>query len=62
VIGDMFQILTLDGGRLRGIFSAATLTASEEDLRISTVDLIAGTSTGGSSRWAWAWAGGHGRS
>ena len=54
MIGDRFQILALDGGGLRGIFSAATLTALEEDLRISTVDLVAGTSTGGSSRWAWA--------
>jgi uncharacterized protein len=45
-----FQILSLDGGGLRGIFSAAILAALEEDLQISIVDhfdLIAGTSTGG---------------
>lgn len=48
--GDRFQILALDGGGLRGIFSAAMLAALEEDLQISIVDhfdLIAGTSTGG---------------
>jgi patatin-like phospholipase/acyl hydrolase len=45
-----FQILALDGGGLRGIFSAAILAALEEDLGTSIVDhfdLIAGTSTGG---------------
>lgn len=45
-----FQILALDGGGLRGIFSAAILAALEDDLQISIVDhfdLIAGTSTGG---------------
>jgi patatin-like phospholipase/acyl hydrolase len=45
-----FQILALDGGGLRGIFSAAILAALEDDLQISVVDhfdLIAGTSTGG---------------
>jgi uncharacterized protein len=45
-----FQILALDGGGLRGIFSAAILAALEEDLQISVTDhfdLIAGTSTGG---------------
>ena len=48
--GDRFQILSLDGGGLRGIFSAAVLASLEEDLDISIVDhfdLIAGTSTGG---------------
>lgn len=47
---DRFQILALDGGGLRGIFSAAILAALEEDLQISVTDhfdLIAGTSTGG---------------
>jgi patatin-like phospholipase/acyl hydrolase len=47
---DRFQILALDGGGLRGIFSAAILAALEEDLQTSIVhhfDLIAGTSTGG---------------
>jgi patatin-like phospholipase/acyl hydrolase len=46
----MFQILSLDGGGIRGIFSAAVLAAIEEDLNVRVVDhfdLIAGTSTGG---------------
>lgn len=45
-----FQILSLDGGGIKGIFSAAVLANVEEDLRTSVVkhfDLIAGTSTGG---------------
>lgn len=45
-----FQILSLDGGGLRGLFSAAVLAALEDDLGISVTDhfdLIAGTSTGG---------------
>ena len=45
-----FQILALDGGGLRGIFSAAILAALEDDLQTSIVDhfdLVAGTSTGG---------------
>lgn len=45
-----FQILSLDGGGLRGMFSAALLARFEEDLGIRIVDhfdLIAGTSTGG---------------
>ena len=50
VTGSRFQILALDGGGLRGIFSAAILAALEEDLQVSIADhfdLIAGTSTGG---------------
>jgi patatin-like phospholipase/acyl hydrolase len=50
VTGSRFQILALDGGGLRGIFSAAILAALEEDLQMSVADhfdLIAGTSTGG---------------
>lgn len=50
VSGDRFQILSLDGGGLRGMFSAAVLAGLEEDLNIRIVDhfdLIAGTSTGG---------------
>jgi patatin-like phospholipase/acyl hydrolase len=46
----MFQILSLDGGGIRGIFSAAVLAAMEDDLKVRTIDhfdLIAGTSTGG---------------
>lgn len=45
-----FQILSLDGGGIKGLFSAAVLAAIEEDLKIDVVncfDLIAGTSTGG---------------
>jgi uncharacterized protein len=50
VTEDRFQILALDGGGLRGIFSAAILASLEEDLQASVVDhfdLITGTSTGG---------------
>ena len=45
-----FQILALDGGGLKGIFSAAILAAIEEDLGevlSDRFDLITGTSTGG---------------
>jgi len=45
-----FQILSLDGGGIKGIFSAGVLAAIEEDLNITVTDhfdLIAGTSTGG---------------
>ena len=45
-----FQILSLDGGGIKGIFSAAILAAIEDDLdtRITDhFDLITGTSTGG---------------
>lgn len=48
--GDRFQILSLDGGGLRGMFSAAVLARLEEDLDVHVTDhfdLIAGTSTGG---------------
>jgi patatin-like phospholipase/acyl hydrolase len=47
---DRFQILALDGGGSRGLFTAALLAAVEEDLHVSIsdhFDLIAGTSTGG---------------
>lgn len=47
---DRFQILSLDGGGMRGMFSAAVLARLEEDLGVRVVDhfdLIAGTSTGG---------------
>jgi patatin-like phospholipase/acyl hydrolase len=50
VRGERFQILSLDGGGLRGIFSAAVLARLEEDLDMRITDhfdLIAGTSTGG---------------
>jgi uncharacterized protein len=47
---ERFQILSLDGGGLRGMFEAAVLARLEEDLQLRVVDhfdLIAGTSTGG---------------
>ena len=47
---ERFQILSLDGGGIKGIFSAGVLAALEEDLNIEIIDhfdLIAGTSTGG---------------
>ena len=49
-MSERFQILSLDGGGIRGLFSAAVLASIEEDLKTSVVehfDLIAGTSTGG---------------
>ena len=45
-----FQILSLDGGGLRGLFTAAFLANWEKEQRTRVVehfDLIAGTSTGG---------------
>ena len=45
-----FQLLSLDGGGVRGLFSAAVLAHLEEDLNIRVTDhfdLITGTSTGG---------------
>ena len=45
-----FQILSLDGGGIKGVFSAAVLAHLEEDLGCCITDhfdLIAGTSTGG---------------
>ena len=47
---DRFQILSLDGGGIRGIFSAALLAGLERDLGgrvLSHFDLVVGTSTGG---------------
>jgi patatin-like phospholipase/acyl hydrolase len=47
---NQFQILSLDGGGIKGIFSAAVLAYLEEDFKTSIVDhfdLIVGTSTGG---------------
>lgn len=49
-MNNIFQILTLDGGGLKGIFSAAILAHLEQDCGTRIVDhfdLIAGTSTGG---------------
>ena len=45
-----FQILSLDGGGIRGLFSAAILSLIEQDLNTRIADhfdLIVGTSTGG---------------
>ncbi len=45
-----FQILALDGGGIKGLFSAAFLSKIEEDLNTKITDhfdLIVGTSTGG---------------
>jgi len=45
-----FQILSLDGGGIKGLFAAAFLAKLEEDLGITVIDhfdLIVGTSTGG---------------
>ncbi|MBX9948746.1 MAG: patatin-like phospholipase family protein [Candidatus Obscuribacterales bacterium] len=47
---ERFQILSMDGGGVKGLFSAAVLAKLEEDLGIRLADhfdLIAGTSTGG---------------
>lgn len=46
-----FQILALDGGGIKGLYSAAILARLEDDLQIDDItscfDLIVGTSTGG---------------
>lgn len=47
---ERFQILSLDGGGIKGVFSAAVLAAIEADLSVQIADhfdLIVGTSTGG---------------
>jgi len=47
---DRFQILALDGGGIKGMFSAAVLAHLEIDLKTTVTDhfdLIVGTSTGG---------------
>ena len=49
-MSNIFQILSMDGGGIKGLFSAAILAHMEEDLRINVIDhfdLIVGTSTGG---------------
>lgn len=49
-MSNRFQILSLDGGGIKGLFSAAILAHLEEDLNINVLDyfdLITGTSTGG---------------
>ena len=47
---EYFQILALDGGGIKGLFSAALLAKLEDDLQsdiTNCFDLIVGTSTGG---------------
>lgn len=49
-MSERFQILSLDGGGIKGLFSAAVLAHLEEDLNCKVADhfdLIVGTSTGG---------------
>lgn len=49
-MSNRFQILALDGGGIKGLFSAAFLAKLEDDLNIKITDhfdLIVGTSTGG---------------
>jgi hypothetical protein len=49
-LNNRFQILSLDGGGIRGVFTAAVLAALEDDYHVriaDCLDLIAGTSTGG---------------
>jgi len=49
-MADRFQILSLDGGGIKGLFSVAILAHLEDDLGVTITDhfdLIAGTSTGG---------------
>lgn len=49
-MSERFQILSLDGGGIKGLFSAAVLAFLEEDLNVKVIDhfdLITGTSTGG---------------
>jgi patatin-like phospholipase/acyl hydrolase len=46
----MFRILALDGGGIKGVFTAAVLSALEDESGqriVDHFDLIAGTSTGG---------------
>jgi Patatin-like phospholipase len=46
----MFRILSLDGGGIKGVFTAAVLASIEADTKLKILDhfdLIAGTSTGG---------------
>jgi patatin-like phospholipase/acyl hydrolase len=50
LVAEPFRILTLDGGGVRGIFTAAVLAEFEQrfgDRFLDAVDLIVGTSTGG---------------
>lgn len=47
---DRFQVLSLDGGGIAGIFTAAVLVGLEQDLArpvLNHFDLVVGTSTGG---------------
>lgn len=49
-VGSPFQILTLDGGGARALFTAHVMSRLEDDLQVdllSSFDLVAGTSAGG---------------
>ncbi|MEO8497312.1 MAG: patatin-like phospholipase family protein [Planctomycetota bacterium] len=53
----MFRILSLDGGGIKGAFSASVLAALERDTGKAAVDdfdLNVGTSTGGMTWTRWA--------
>jgi patatin-like phospholipase/acyl hydrolase len=46
----MFRILSLDGGGIKGVFTASVLASFEADTKLKIIDhfdLVAGTSTGG---------------
>ncbi len=51
VAQERFQILALDGGGIKGLYSAALLARLEDDLGIDNItdcfDMVVGTSTGG---------------
>jgi len=49
-VSDLYRVLSLDGGGLRGIFTAAVLAEAEDAYGpafLESFDLLAGTSTGG---------------
>jgi len=55
-MGKPLRILAIDGGGIRGIIPAVVLAAIEKQSGkpiCELFDLIAGTSTGESWRWAW---------
>ena len=64
-VDQRFQILSLDGGGIRGLYPAAVLAGLETLLAkpiVDYFDLIVGTSTGGLVASAWARAFRHVRS
>jgi hypothetical protein len=57
-MSEQFQILSHDGGSIKGLFSAAVLTHFEDDLntKISDhFDLIVGISLGYNRNWLGSW-------